>query len=221
MQERWRSWSVVWAYTCSSGKFPCAVCHPGVGSTSIFYNRCKHWVHKNAMGSRTWQRILIIDVQGGRSPQREVQVRPDKLEVVASFCSQHALKSCWLWTFNHNTYENHLDDIQGAATSSLFPSLSFKTHGHLYSSCVGSAMLHTSETWPSTMPNLQLLQRKDRAMIRKICNVKPQDIVTIRSNELLAWHGIEDLDLILKERRLCWYGYVECSNGAVKTAFDI
>ena len=33
--------------------------------------------------------------------------------------------------------------------------------------------------------------------------------------------GIEDLDLILKERRLCWYGHVECSNGAVKTAFHI
>ena len=33
--------------------------------------------------------------------------------------------------------------------------------------------------------------------------------------------GIEDLDLILKERRLRWYGYVERSNGAVKTAFDI
>ena len=33
--------------------------------------------------------------------------------------------------------------------------------------------------------------------------------------------GIEDLDFILKERRLRWYGHVECSNGAVKTAFDI
>ena len=33
--------------------------------------------------------------------------------------------------------------------------------------------------------------------------------------------GIEDLDVILKERRLCWYGHVECSNDAVKTAFDI
>ena len=58
-------------------------------------------------------------------------------------------------------------------------------------------------------------------MIRQICNVKPQDIVTTRSNELLAWLGIEDLDLILKERKLRWYGHVERSNGAVKTAFDI
>ena len=33
--------------------------------------------------------------------------------------------------------------------------------------------------------------------------------------------GIEDLDLILKERRLQWYGHVECFNGAVKTALDI
>ena len=33
--------------------------------------------------------------------------------------------------------------------------------------------------------------------------------------------GIEDLDLILKERRLRRYGHVERSNGAVKTASDI
>ena len=44
---------------------------------------------------------------------------------------------------------------------------------------------------------------------------------TTRSNELLAWVGIEDLDLILKERRLCWYGHVECSSVAVKTGFHI
>ena len=82
-------------------------------------------------------------------------------------------------------------------------------------------MLHASETWPLTKPNLQHLQRNDRAMIRQICNVRPQDNVTTRSNELLVQLGIEDLDLILKERRLRWYGHVERSNGAVKTAFDI
>ena len=58
-------------------------------------------------------------------------------------------------------------------------------------------------------------------MIRQICNVRLQDVVTTRSSELLAQLGIEDLDLILKERRLRWYGHVECSNGAVKTVFHI
>ena len=33
--------------------------------------------------------------------------------------------------------------------------------------------------------------------------------------------GIEDLDFILRERRLRWYGHVRRSNGAVKTAFHI
>ena len=82
-------------------------------------------------------------------------------------------------------------------------------------------MLHASETWPLTKPNLQRLQRNDRAMVRQICNIRLQDIVTTRSSELLVQLGIEDLDLILKERRLRWYGHVKRSNGAVKTAFDI
>ena len=99
--------------------------------------------------------------------------------------------------------------------------LSFKTCGRVYSWCVRSAMLHASETCPVTKPCLLRLQRNDRAMIRQVCNVKPQDIASIRSTELLAQLGIEDMDLILKERRLRWYGHVERSNGAVKTAFDI
>ena len=98
--------------------------------------------------------------------------------------------------------------------------LSFKTRGRVYSSCVQSAMLHASGTWSLTKPNLQHLQQNDRAMIRQICNVRSQDIVITRSSELLVRLGIEDLDLILKERRLRWYGHVERSNGAVKAAFD-
>ena len=77
-------------------------------------------------------------------------------------------------------------------------------------------MLHASETWPVTKPNLLCLQRNDRAMIRQICNVKLQDTA------LLARPGTENLvDLILKERRLRWYGHMERSNRAVKTTFDI
>ena len=134
---------------------------------------------------------------------------------------RHALNSRWLLTFNHNTCENCLKKFKELLPVLSSRHLSFKTCGRVYCSCVWSTMLYASETWPLTKPNLQCLQRNDRAMIRQICNVKPQDIVTTRSNELLAWIGTEDLNLILKERRLGWYGYVERSNGAVKTAFDI
>ena len=49
----------------------------------------------------------------------------------------------------------------------------------------------------------------------------PQDTATIRSTALLALLCTEDLNLILKERPLRWYGHVEHSNGAVETAFDM
>ena len=99
--------------------------------------------------------------------------------------------------------------------------LSYKTRGHVYSSCVRSAMLHASETWPLTKTNLQRLQRNDRAMIRQICSIKPEDVARVRSSELLAKLQLEDLDLILRERRLRWFGHLACSSGAIRTAYDM
>ena len=156
-------------------------------------------------------------------PQKEFQVGPDKLEVVASFCylgdMLSAAGGCELSTTTRE--ENAWKKFKNLLPVLSSRHLSFKIRGRVYSSCVWSAMLRASETWPLTKSNLQCLERNDRAMIRQICNVRPQDIVTTRSKELPMWLGTEDLDLILKERRLQWYEHVECSNGAVKTAFDI
>ena len=82
-------------------------------------------------------------------------------------------------------------------------------------------MLHASETWPLTKTNLQHLQRNDRAMIRQICSIKPENVATVRSSELLAKLELEDLNLIFRERRLRWFGHVERSSGAIRTACDI
>ena len=129
-----------------------------------------------------------------------------------------AAGGCELSTTTHvKTTWKKFKDLLPVLSSRHLP---FKIRGRVYSFCVWSAILHASETWPLTKPN-QHLQQNDRAMIRLILNVGPQDVVTTRSNELLARLGIEDLDLILKERRLRWYGHVERSNGAVKTAFHI
>ena len=48
-----------------------------------------------------------------------------------------------------------------------------------------------------------------------------QDMLEIRSSELLAKIEHEDLDLILRERRLRWFGHVERSSGAIRTACGI
>ena len=43
----------------------------------------------------------------------------------------------------------------------------------------------------------------------------------VRSSELLAKLEFEDLNLILRERRLGWFGHVERSSGAIRTAYDM
>ena len=54
---------------------------------------------------------------------------------------RHALSSRWLWTFNHNTCENRLEEVQGSATSPLFTPPLFQNMWP----CVRSAMLHASD----------------------------------------------------------------------------
>ena len=101
-------------------------------------------------------------------PQSEVQVGPDKLEVVASFCYLGDMLSagggCEMGvTTRVKTAWKKFRELLPVLTSCH---LSYKTRGHVYSSCLRSAMLHASETWPLTKTNLQRLQRNDRAMIR-------------------------------------------------------
>ena len=43
----------------------------------------------------------------------------------------------------------------------------------------------------------------------------------VRSSELLAKLELEDFARILRWRRLCWFGHVERSSGAARTACDI
>lgn len=215
----------------SSGTFPCAVCRTGVGRNSILCNSCKNWVHKKCSGLKRLKEDPDFKCARCRGtarpcdgrPQTEVQVGSDKLEVVASFCYLGDMLSagggCDLTTRTRvKAAWRKFKELLPILTSRH---LSFKTRGRVYSTCVRSVMLYASETWPLSKPNLQRLQRNDRAMIRQICNIKPQDIATTRSSKLLGQLGLEDLDLILRERRLRWYGHVERSSGAVKAACNI
>ena len=130
---------------------------------------------------------------------------------------QRSWSLVWAWTFCRVQASFHVPSVVLKTAwkkfKELLPVLSFPPPPHptpphppffqdMWVTCtagVWSAMLHVSETWPLTKPNFQRLQRNDRSMIRQICNVKQQDIVTNRSNEPLARLGIEEQDLILKE----------------------
>ena len=196
---------------------------------SIYCNGCKLWVHKKCSGLQrltsdpdyrcAWCMGNACPIDG--RPQSEVQVGPDKL-VVASFCYLGDMLSAG---GGCEMAVTTLGKPHGRSSGSYYqfshPATSYKTRGQMYSSCVWSAMLHASETWPLTKTNLQCLQRNDRAMIRQICSIKPEDVAMVRSSELLAKLELEDLDLILRERRLCWFGHVERLIGAIRTAYDL
>ena len=215
----------------SSGEYPCAVCRTGVGNNSIYCKGCKLWVHKKCSGLqrltpnpdyRCAQCMGNARPIDGR-PQSEVQVGPDKLEVVASFCYLGDMLAAgggceMAVTTRVKTTWKKFRELLPVLTSRH---LSYKTSGHVYSSCVRSAMLHASETWPLTKTNLQCLQRNDRAMIRQICSIKPEEVARVRSSKLLAKLQLEDLNLILRERRLRWFGHVARSSGAIRTAYDM
>ena len=129
----------------SSGEFPCAVCRTGVGSNSIFCKGCKHWVHKKCSGLKgliedldyrcTWCQRTARPLDG--RPQREVQVGPDKLEKVASFCYLgdvlSAVGGCELSaTTRMKTAWKKFKELKPVLSSHH---LSFKTSGHVCAEC--------------------------------------------------------------------------------------
>ena len=177
----------------SSGEFPCAICRTGVGSNSIFCNGCKHWVHKKCSGLKCLKKdpdYRCTRCQGSARPldgrpQKEVQVGPDKLEVVASFCylgdMLSAAGGCELSTTTRvkSAWKKFKDLLPVLSSRHL----SFKTCGSVYSPCVRSAMLHASETWPLTKPNLQW----------KLSAINPQDRYTWRSGMRSAMRAASQL----------------------------
>ena len=47
--------------------------------------------------------------------------------------------------------------------------------------------------------------------------MKPENVATVKLNELLARLETDELDVILKEKRRRWFGHVEISSRAIKT----
>ena len=102
----------------------------------------------------------------------------------------------------------------------LLPILTFKhvflkTHGKVFNTCVRSALLHGSETWTPTAPDLQGLRRNDRSMVRCICGVRDDDELSL--DTLCAMLGVQEVTAALHTRRLSWIGHIVRSSSCINS----
>ena len=226
MQERQKSWSAVWDWTSCRVQASFQPQSVALEWAATAYSAivASTGCTRNAVGSSAWQKTLSTDVHRARelhapwmADQREVQVGPDKLEVVASFCylgdMLSAAGGCKLWTTTRVKLPGS-SRICYQFTPPLSKHVAVCTALVCGAQCSMPARLGYWHSQTSVWSEMT-------GQWSQICNVRQKDIVTTRSNELLVRLSIEDLDLIIKERRLRWYGHVERPNGAVKTAFDI
>ena len=160
MQERQRSWSVVWDWTSvESRRVSMRRLSHWSGQQQHLLQWPKHWVHKKCSGLKRLKKdpdYRCTGCQGTAcpfdgTPQKEVQVEPDKLEVVASFCylgdMLSAAGGCELSnTTRAKTASQKFKDLLPVLSSCH---LSFKTRGCVYSSCVRSTMPARIGHWQS------------------------------------------------------------------------
>ena len=93
--------------------------------------------------------------------------------------------------------------------------MSLRSPGKVFNACVRSALLHGSETWAPTAPDLQRLRRNDRSMVSWICGVRDDDEVS--SDSLCAMLGVQEVTAALRTRCLRWYGHVARSSSCINS----
>ena len=72
------------------------------------------------------------------------------------------------------------------------------------------------ETLPLARPYLQRLQCNDRAMIRQVCSIKPDDVASVRSKKLSAQLEIDYVVVNLREKGLSIAGLYTLNDSVVQ-----
>ena len=80
--------------------------------------------------------------------------------------------------------------------------------------------MYGSETWTMSRDNEARLERNEMKMIRWMAGVKLTD--RFRNSCLRERLGLEDIQLVLRKRRLRWFGHVERREGEwVKNCMEL
>ena len=209
-----------------SGAFSCAVCRSGVGVNSIQCSQCMYWVHKKNSGvrgrlaedpeyvcPRCCDQARPID----NRPFTQVDVDGKLLDVEFNFCYLGDMLcaggGCKLAIVTRcSTAWGKFKRLLSILTSKH---VSLRTRGKVFNACVRSPLLHGSETWAPTAPDLHGLHRNDRSMVSWIYGIRDDDEVF--GDTLCAILGVQEVTAALCTRRLRWYGHVARSSSCINS----
>ena len=207
-----------------SGVFPCGVCGKGVGSNSIKCTKCGKWVHgrcSGIAGSLTgFEEGFTCKKCRGVLPRPSIVGDGETLEVEGE---RYGVLNCFCYLGDMLDGGGGADVAVAARIRSgwskfqeLSPFLtsrapSPKLKGRVFNSCVRSAMLYGSETWPMSTENERRLKTADTRMVRMMSGQKLREKHPGRV--LMEMTGLEDITDVARRRRLRWYGHVERKDG--------
>lgn len=201
----------------NSGKFPCGVCHKGVGTNSIQCMACRKWIHKKCSNVKGRLKAdssykCATCLSGGpvKMSVKELTVGTDgKLECVERFCylgdmisagggAEDAARARVRCAWNKFRELSPILTTRGA---------SLRLKGKIYKACVQSVMVYGSETWAMKVDDMQRLERAERMMMRWMCGVSLKDRVRIEDlRQRLCSDSVSD---VVRRGRLRWFGHVE------------
>ena len=201
--------------TTSSGQYPCAVCNRGVGVNSILCTSCNKWCHKRCTGLCSFAGITAYTcpVCSGALQQttwtdESIVLDSGTIEEVSQFCYLGDMLDCEGGAEKAVRHRISVAWFKWRELSSLLcnKSIPLKHRARAYNACIRSTTSYGAATWALTQREEQLLQSCDRRMLRMICGVSLSDRVP--STEVLSRCGMEDILLVMRKRRLAWFGHI-------------
>ena len=200
-----------------TGKYPCAVCGRGVGANSILCLTCNKWCHKRCSGfagSLSAVQNFVCPRCTGiaaniQHTDESIRIECGTIEEVQSFCYLGDTLQCEGGAEKAVRARVSQAWLKWREISSLLcnPNVLITKRAMVYQACIRSVLLYAAETWPLTQRLTNMLQCCDRRMLRRMCGVSLAD--RVNSNEILERCKLVDVEVMLKKKRLFWFGHVK------------
>jgi hypothetical protein len=194
-----------------SGKFPCAVCHQGVGANSVKCTQCQKWVHARCINHPKTLETIAPDFichtckHGAKQEKRlGINVGSTYFASVEQFCYLgHVLANS-----GNITYAVRARIQRACLTWKKFSPillqkrLNSRLRGWLFDLTVRTSLLYTSEIWPLKHTDLMILERTQNRMLRWMAGVRLHDQTP--SADLLKDFGLDKIEDRVRTIRLRW-----------------